>query len=112
MCCKINVNQSYEKMRDLSPRFRNNLRQYLDLSLHGDAEEGDEVHDEDRPEHRDVENLEKGTAESYHLGLTVIISRMIMKEMMVMIMKVTVALVAEYQNLNSGKRLERTCMKF
>ena len=71
MCCKINVNQSYEKMRDLSPRFRNNLRQYLDLSLHGDAEEGDEVHDEDRPEHRDVENLEKGTAESNHLKSTV-----------------------------------------
>ena len=35
-----------------------------------------------------------------------------MKDMMVMIMKVTVALVAEYQNLNSGKRLERTRMKF
>ena len=43
--------------------------QYLDLPLHGDAEEGDEVHDEDRPEHGDVENLEKGTAESNNLGL-------------------------------------------
>ena len=41
--------------------------QYLDLPLHSDAEEGNEVHDEDRPEHRDVENLEKGTAESNHL---------------------------------------------
>jgi len=41
----------------------------LDLPLHSDAEEGDEVHDEDRPEHRDVENLEKGTAESDHRGL-------------------------------------------
>jgi len=41
----------------------------LDLSLHSDAEEGDEVHDEDRPEDRDVENLEKGTAESDHRGL-------------------------------------------
>ena len=40
---------------------------YLDLSLHSDAEEGDEVHDEDRPEHRDVENLEKGTAECDNL---------------------------------------------
>ena len=33
----------------------------LDLSLHGDAEEGDEVHHEDRPENRDVEELEEGT---------------------------------------------------
>ena len=40
---------------------------YLDLSLHSDAEEGDEIHDKDRPEHRDVENLEKGTAEGDHL---------------------------------------------
>ena len=45
--------------------------QYLDLPLHSDAEKGDEVHDEDRPEHRDVENLEKGTAESNHLESTV-----------------------------------------
>ena len=37
------------------------LKINLDLSLHRDAEEGDEVHDEDRPENRDVEELEEGT---------------------------------------------------
>ena len=42
---------------------------HLYLPLHGDAEEGDEVHDEDGPEDRDVENLEKGTAEGDCGGL-------------------------------------------
>ena len=37
---------------------------------------------------------------------------MITKSIMVMMMKVTVALVAEYQNLNSGKRLEITWYSF
>ena len=44
-------------------------RDHLYLPLHGDAEEGDEVHDEDGPEDRDVENLEKGTAEGDDCGL-------------------------------------------
>lgn len=30
---------------------------YLDLSLHGDAEQCDEVHDKDWPEDRDIEQL-------------------------------------------------------
>ena len=33
------------------------------MSLHGDAEQCDEVHDEDRPEDRDVEELEEGAEE-------------------------------------------------
>ena len=37
---------------------------HLDLSLHRDDEEGDEVHDEDGPEDRDVEELEEGAAEA------------------------------------------------
>jgi len=41
----------------------------LYLSLHGDAEECDEVHDEDRPEHRDVEQLKESAAEGDHGGL-------------------------------------------
>lgn len=32
---------------------------YLDLSLHGDAEECDKVHDKDWPEHRDVKALKE-----------------------------------------------------
>lgn len=32
---------------------------YLDLSLHCDAEQSDEVHDEDRPENGDVEEIEE-----------------------------------------------------
>ena len=35
-----------------------------------------------------------------------------MKAWMIMMMKVTVALVAEYQNLNSGKRLEKIRLSF
>lgn len=35
---------------------------YLDLPFHGDAEEGDKIHDEDGPENRDVEELEKRAA--------------------------------------------------
>lgn len=38
----------------------------LDLSLHRDAEEGEEVHDQDRPEDGNVEEFEEGTAESDH----------------------------------------------
>ena len=59
--------------------------------------------------------MEKGTAESNHLELTKfrdVVSRMITKSIMVIMMKVTVALVAEYQNLNSGKRLEITWYGF
>jgi len=41
----------------------------LDLSLHGDAEEGDEVHDEDGPEHRDVEEVEESADECDDCGL-------------------------------------------
>lgn len=33
---------------------------YLDLPLHGDAEEHDEVHHQDGPEHRDIESLKEG----------------------------------------------------
>ena len=36
---------------------------YLNLSLHGDTEESKEVHDKDRPEHRDVEQLKECTRE-------------------------------------------------
>lgn len=32
---------------------------YLNLSLHGDAEECDEVHNKDGPEHWDVETLKE-----------------------------------------------------
>ena len=103
MCCNT-IHESQETqwifLKSI-PAFKEN--QYLDLPLHSDAEEGDEVHDEDRPEHGDVENLEKGTAESNHLELTKFIDVVSRK---IMMMKVTVALVAEYQNLNSGKRLE------
>lgn len=35
----------------------------LDLSLHGDAEEGDKVHDEDGPEHWDVEEVKESADE-------------------------------------------------
>ena len=41
---------------------------HLDLALHGDGEEDDEVHDEDGPEHRHVQRLEKRTDEGYHDG--------------------------------------------
>jgi hypothetical protein len=41
----------------------------LDLPLHRDAEERYEVHDEDGPEDRDVEQLEKGTEEGDGGGL-------------------------------------------
>lgn len=41
----------------------------LNLSLHGDAEERDEVHDQDWPEHRDVEELKEGADEGDHCGL-------------------------------------------
>ena len=53
--------------------------------------------------------MEKGTAESNHLELTKFIDVVSRK---IMMMKVTVALVAEYQNLNSGKRLKRTLYSF
>lgn len=36
----------------------------LNLPLHGDAEEGYEVHHQDGPEHGDVEELKEGTEES------------------------------------------------
>ena len=43
---------------------------HLDLSLHSDAEEGDEVHHEDRPENRDVEELEEGTHKGNRRGFS------------------------------------------
>lgn len=46
---------------------------YLDLSLHGNAEQSDEVHDKDRPEHGDIKHLwkEKGLEMSVNnLGRT------------------------------------------
>lgn len=36
------------------------LDHMLDLPLHGDAEEHDEVHHQDGPEHRDIESLKEG----------------------------------------------------
>lgn len=42
---------------------------HLYLSLHGDAEESDEVHHEDRPEYGDVEQLKEGTDEGDGRGL-------------------------------------------
>ena len=42
---------------------------YLYLSLHCDAEEGNEVHDQDGPEDRDVEELPEGTEECNRRGL-------------------------------------------
>lgn len=41
----------------------------LYLSLHCDAEEGNEVHDQDGPEDRDVEELPEGTEECNRRGL-------------------------------------------
>lgn len=41
----------------------------LNLSLHGDTEQGDEVHDQDGPEHRHIEQLEEGTAQRDQGGL-------------------------------------------
>ena len=37
---------------------------HLDLSLHGDAEQCNEVHNQNRPEDRDIEKLPEGTEES------------------------------------------------
>ena len=71
--------------------------QYLDLSLHGDAEEGDEVHDEDRPEHRDVENLEKGTAESYHLKFAVSFKLKPLTKFIDVIMRATMVMIIKVQ---------------
>ena len=45
------------------------LVQYLDLPLHGDAEECQEVHDQDGPEHGNVEQFEEGTAEGDNCSL-------------------------------------------
>ena len=42
---------------------------YLDLPLHGDAKERDEVHDEDGPEDGDVEEIEEGANEGDGGGL-------------------------------------------
>ena len=65
MCWEKELNQlSFHLAENI---IQNNV--HLDLSLHSDAEEGDEVHDQDRPEHRDIEHLEKGTAEGNHLNI-------------------------------------------
>ena len=45
------------------------MTNYLDLSLHSDAEECYEVHHKDWPEHRDVEELEESTSECDGCGL-------------------------------------------
>jgi len=45
------------------------LNHVSNLSLHRDAKEGDEVHDEDGPEHRDVENFEERTDDGDRRGL-------------------------------------------
>ena len=42
---------------------------HLDLPLHGDAKERDEVHDEDGPEDGDVEEIEEGANEGDGGGL-------------------------------------------
>ncbi len=42
---------------------------HLDLPLHGDAEERDEVHDEYGPEDGDVEELEEGAGKGDDRGL-------------------------------------------
>jgi hypothetical protein len=42
---------------------------HLDLPLHSDAEERDEVHDEDGPEDRDVEEVEERAHERDHRRL-------------------------------------------
>lgn len=41
----------------------------LDLSLHGDAEQSDEVHDKDRPENRDIKHLEECAEEGHQSRL-------------------------------------------
>ena len=112
MCCNGKQSDGISFTRKLILKKKHQIclenGHYLDLSLHSDAEEGDEIHDKDRPEHRDVENLEKGTAEGDHLywPLSSCKIRVNLKKTMFMITNVvTVALVAEYQNLNSGKRL-------
>lgn len=42
---------------------------YLNLPLHGDAEQRDKVHNQNRPEHGHVERIEKGTDDSDHGAL-------------------------------------------
>lgn len=41
------------------------LDHMLDLSLHGDTEQRDEVHDKDWPENRDVKHLEECAEEGH-----------------------------------------------
>ncbi len=43
--------------------FQKQADSHLNLSLHGDAEKGDEVHDQDGPEDRHVEKLKEGADE-------------------------------------------------
>ena len=111
MCCNGKQSDGISFTRKLILKKKHQIclenGHYLDLSLHSDAEEGDEIHDKDRPEHRDVENLEKGTAEGDHLywPLGSCKTRVDLKKKFMITKVVTVALVAEYQNLNSGKRL-------
>lgn len=45
------------------------LYHVLDLPLHGDAEEHDEVHHQDGPEHRDVESLKEGAGHGHEDAL-------------------------------------------
>ena len=65
--CEGYVSISYhmlKKKKKLKQNF-NNIQNvfYLNLSFHGDTEEGDEVHHEDRPEHGNIEELEEGAGE-------------------------------------------------
>lgn len=39
---------------------------YLDLPLHCYTEEGDEIHNQYRPEYRNIKTIEKCTKESYN----------------------------------------------
>lgn len=45
------------------------VKSYLDLSLHRDAEQRDEVHDQDRPEDWDVETVKESANCCYHRRL-------------------------------------------
>lgn len=45
------------------------LDHVLNLSLHGDPEEHDEIHDEDGPEDRDIEEVEESAENCNHCGL-------------------------------------------
>ena len=45
-----------------------NYYSYLDLSLHCNAKQCNEIHDKDRPKHRNVEEIEERTHKSDDCG--------------------------------------------